>query len=226
VPLIRLPREIVVSPALLLIVAGGILFIGASGLIAARMSAARARREHLAALNATAAADSTTHWYAGQLQLASRLALQGQVQLAGALRDRHVQAVTITSLRLEADSLRREHAKAPVVTVGSFDAADTLDARDSAGVRVVAAVHGDTARTTWRWDLEREAAAFDVSMGCKRDTAVAQVQGPRWARVSIVRAQQDAAICNPPPRWNPLSLRAPSLPLLAAAGLLGWLLGR
>lgn len=207
------------------------VLLGASGVWSAHRARVALRSEHLATLNWQAIADRTerrlTQEKDSLVAVSSRRVEQGRVELRGALAVNGVQARSLTALRVEAESLRRDVTRPVVYVLGNFATLDTLDARDTAGVRVVAEVRVDSASARWRWELERAAAQFDATLGCHGDTAVAQVQGPVWARVTIVRAQQDDRICNPlPPSWRPISLRPPSLVWLGAAGVVGYLLAR
>jgi len=190
------------------------------------------RKEQLAAANARAAADTSRHRVEGQLAIATRLAFQRSVELAAAVREKGKVGQSAVRLRLEGDSLRRElagrvlpttdTAAHQVVAVGELDARDTLGIRAAARVTVSDVTPGPRPLALFAWTLERAPAPLEVSLSCQGRDAVADVTGPRWLPITIDQAVQSPEVCNPPPRWEPFSVRLPSVPValvLIGAGM-------
>ncbi len=169
-----------------------------------------AARERLLRLNVAAEADSTHHFLRGQLQVATRLAVQTQ------LAHRAVATVTIRV------------PGAMVTRVDTLRVTDTLRAQlDTNGVHVAAVVALLPPPPTWTWSLVQDPLQYRVTFeGCHEHAARVRVAGPRWQAVQLVDVQQDKNICNRPPGWNFFSIKPPSLPWAAALIFVGWELHR
>jgi hypothetical protein len=186
----------------------------------------------------------------GQLvAVGSRLAEQSDVRrqltadtsrLARALRiAQQGEASALVLVQLLGDSLHRvTQGLATAPNDSTIVATGTLEATDSAGIRVeatvtvtgAAALRPPPLPATWSWQLHRAPIALGVTFECRgRDAAVA-IAGPSWAVFEISRAAQSADVCNPPPSpWRFFTLEPPSLPwataLLAAGGIVGYWFG-
>jgi len=154
-----------------------------------------ARAERLERLNVEAAADSTHHFLRGQLQIATRLAVQAQLA--------HHAVATVTI----------QVPGATVTGVDTIHVSDTLRARlDTNGVHVGAVVALLPPPPTWTWSLVQDPLAYQVTFeGCHDHAARVTVAGPRWQAVQLVDLRQDPLICNPKPSWGLFSLKPPSL---------------
>jgi hypothetical protein len=186
---------------------------------------------NLATANAKAARDTTRTHFVGRLAIAERLIVQKQVELDAALRREGQRAQALVRLTLERDSLVAQVAAVVAIDtsagVPGVELHAVLDARDSLGVYlsqqtsvrgVLPIIATPTAAT--RFEVYTEPVALDVAVSCQEHDAIAQVSGPRWAKIDLKRVEAQPEICNPkPPSWHPFSLRAPSLPW--AAGLVG-----
>jgi len=190
----------------------GVVVLAALGY--GELERARANGERLARTNAEAAADTTRRWFAGQLQVATRLIVQDQVHLGAALRaaGRPTTAATITV------------APAPIaVTTTGTATADTLHGQlDTVGVHVRVTV----VAPAWAWAVRRDPVDLQLGLSCDAGAARATVAGPTWAQLTLTDLHQDPGVCNPPAHWAPFSFRAPSLPWLGAAFVAGWILRR
>ncbi len=173
-------------------VVAGAIALGVVGVIQHYRNAAA--RERLLRLNVEAEADSTHHFLRGQLQVATRLAVQTQ------LAHRAVATVTIRV------------PGATVTRVDTLRVTDTLRAQlDTNGVHVAAVVALLPPPPTWTWSLVQDPLQYRVTFeGCHEHAARVRVAGPRWQAVQLVDVQQDPEICNPAPGWGFFSLRPPS----------------
>jgi hypothetical protein len=186
----------------------------------------------------------------GQLvAVGSRLAEQSDVRrqltadtsrLARALHQaQQGRASAFALATLLGDSLHRvTEGLAAAPNDSTIVATGTLEATDSAGIRVeatvtvtgAAALRPPPLPATWAWRVHRAPIALGVTFECRgRDAAVA-IAGPSWAVFEISRAAQSAAVCNPPPSpWAFFTLRPPSVPwaatLLGIGGAVGYWLG-
>jgi len=193
------------------------------------------RAEHLAGLNAAAAADTTQHRLVGQLEVARRQAEQLHVTLDAKTHESNDRGVALANLRVQFDSVARDTSGTvePDTVAGlvGLRAEGMLNAWDSAGVNVHASVNvigvgAGNPSANWHWALQRRPLDLTADFSCRRDTALVHVTGPAWAKVDVVHGVLDPAICNPPPRWNPLSFQLPSLPVAGALLLVGYVLHR
>lgn len=230
------------------LVTGGVIVLLAAALAFQSCEVGRARRAAWQAdttARNTRARLATTQQHLVRLDgqvtsVASRLATQEDVgraleadtgRLARALRtavgDR---TAALALVQLLGDSLHRLQLGVALASGDTIRATDSLDARDSAGVVVRAAVTVVGAEATrppplpasWSWELERAPLALGVTFSCQGRDAVLSVTGPAWAVWQVDRAAQDASFCNPAPRfWRPLDFRPPGLPwsaILVGAG--------
>jgi hypothetical protein len=185
-------------------------------------------KERIDAANSKAALDRTrTHIVADGI-VAERLMQQMRVQLSDALRQKGQTDQALVRVQLERDKLI---AQVPALLaidttdgVPGLELHGVFDARDSLGVyigqrtsvRGVMSIIPEPSALT-RFEVYVEPVTLDVAVSCRDHDAVAQVSGPRWARIDLSRVEAKQEICNPkPPSWRPLSLQAPSLPWAAA----------
>src|SRR5713101_6002490 len=113
-------REPIYLPLPLLgIVAAGLIVLGGLGWYSAARANARARNEHLVALNLSAIADRTERMSAQDhdslVEVARRQAQQERIQLDASLREKNLVATSLAAIRVEAESLRRNATKAPIL---------------------------------------------------------------------------------------------------------------
>jgi len=185
-------------------------------IIAFNVEAGKARAAHLETLNAKAAADSGERYQVGQLQVATRLMLQGQIDLAAALKRPASQATSTVTVTVYRDT---SHA---TTTGTSPDSGVYRGEYHQAGVDVLAVVQPPV----WHWRVAVDPVPITVALSCGKDgSASATVSGPTWAGLSLSHLQQEARVCNPPPGWSLLSLKPPSAPWAGALVLLGYVLG-
>lgn len=178
------------------------------------------------------AADSSRRWWDGRFQVAARRAYQVEIQLATALKQGQATAASLVHARLEADSLQRviEGQVTHDSAVGSATARGEL-AAESLGVTVRADVLIQPVRalgpltSTFTWNVTRHPVLLDVALVClPGHRAEARISTPSHVPLTITGAASRPDVCYPPPRWQPFSLRPPSLPWLVGAGLVGYLL--
>lgn len=188
------------------------------------------RRERLSAANELADRAQQETWYKGQLQVAVRYLHQGQVQLDETQRERDQQAKLAMVFRLEAQELRGKVAAAPAVAGDTARLATEFGDLDSSGfhvrsitaiwpVRAVGPLQGAAA-----YHVELAPVALQVGFACVGPNARFYVTAPRSRPIVLERGTVAAHVCNPPPPpYQLLSLRAPSLPwsaVLFGAGIL------
>lgn len=195
------------------------------------------RNQRIETANARASADSSKLAIKAEgdtaVAVAERLAFQTEVRLREAFRDSVERMAQATArIRIEADSLRRvvEGAAATEDSVGNLTTTGRLDARDSLGIQVEAKVTIPADRTikpVWTWRVWRGPIALELALSCQGDQAVAQLAGPPWLPLAIDSVAQRPELCIPPVRlrWNPFSLRIPSLPWAVGLGIAGYVLG-
>lgn len=184
-----------------------LLCVTSLALIVAWCGNRRGNAEHLQRLNVEAQTDTTTRFYRGQLQVASRLVVQGQVHLASALR---IQGHPVASVGIAL-------AAETVYVADTSDAGDTFDIKvDTMGLHVRERIVHKAPEWWWAMMLARDSLHLNVVLSCEGDGAArATVSGPRYQPITLTDLKQDARICNPPPRWNAFSLKPPSLPWIA-----------
>lgn len=184
-------RRQAVNAMYLLAEVAGIAFLGLS----AYLGIAAARGERVRRLNVEAVADSTHHFLQGQLQVATRLAVQQ------ALAQRAVATVTI---RVPGDTVTQ------VDTVEVAPGGRMFGSLDTNGVHVGVTITPPP-QMIWTWSLRQEPLAYQVTFeGCHDHAARVSVAGPRWQSVQLVDVGQSTDICNPKPGWRLFSLRPPS----------------
>jgi len=193
--------------------------------------------DHLAGLEEAAKRDTTIHYLRDTLEVSRRQAEQLGVSLDQATHDRDEKGTALARLTATFAPIGGKTTGQVTATPPSSSAGGILelhgafDAWDSAGIRVSAvaqipvATNGAIgleaakgASVAWTWGIERRPLELTVDFSCRRDTALAHVAGPTWASIGISQAVQDPRFCNPPPpAWNPLAIRLPSL---TVAGIL------
>lgn len=199
----------------------------------------------LDARNARALAATTIHHLHGRTLESRRLV----VELSRSALERALLADSTTALaaRLQTaegarlvlgvalararDSLRARTVTAAAPTVdsaGTITASGHLDATDSMGVDVHAtvAIPPDRATSAWTWRILRPPMGLAFVVGCADTNAILDVTGPPAQAFTITSVQQDAQTCRPSSGASLFSLRAPSLPWVAALGTAGILLDR
>lgn len=190
---------------------------------------ARARRaERLAAANQLATSAVQQDWLSGQLRVAARYLVQGQVQLDQTQRDRDQQAVLAVGLRVQVDALRGRVDVAPQLSDSGVRVVSGWGRLPIHGVHVesdvlvrgVAPIAGQEPAAVVGYRVQLAPVDLRVGLSCEGANARVLVTGPRWSTLTLSPGTISAAVCNPaPPAWRPFTLRAPSLPW--AAGLVG-----
>lgn len=209
-----------------------LLVIVAGQAIAGCADRRRRRAERIAAANTLADAARQEDWLRGQLRVAVRYVHQGQVQLDATQRERNQQALLATTLRLEARELHGDVAVQPQILGDSLKVRSEWGNLDTNGVHVaaqlavsgVAPIAGRPIAGTMFFDVTLAPVALQLGFACVGPNARFYATGPRYQPLVLERGVVDPKICNPPPpSYQLLSLRVPSLPwavILFGGGLL------
>lgn len=186
-------------------------------IIALKVEAGRAQSAHLELLNVQAAADTTRHFYAGQLQVATRLIVQRDVQVAAALRLAHSRPTAAATITIYRDTSRA------TTTGTSPDTGTYRGEYHQDGVSVVALV----TPPVFHWTVATDPIPLQIALSCgPGGSASATVAGPRWANARLDSLEQAPGVCNPPPAWSVLSFKPPSAVWAGILVGVGYLLGR
>lgn len=190
----------------------------------------RDRERTLAAANALADATAQGEWLKGQWRVTFRYLNQAKVELDETQRERDQQAILAATFRLEAKQLRGQVSAAPMLVVDTAQLETEFGDLDSAGfhvasiaqiwpVRPIGELHGQAV-----YRVELAPVPLQVGFACVGANGRFYVTAPRNRPLVLEKGVVDPDVCNPPPPpWNPLSLKAPSLPwaaLLFGGGIL------